>query len=86
MPNKNYEKGIKKERRIVNELKAEGWDIVQRSAGSRSPIDIWAINKDLKLIKLIQVKPNNFSGKEYLELLTIYKWINDVFKVEFEVA
>ena len=85
MPNKNYLNGIRKERKIVNDLKKEGWDIVQRSAGSRSPIDVWAINKDLKLIRLIQAKPDNFKGKDILELLTIYNWLNDNFKVEFKV-
>ncbi len=86
MPNTNYISGIKKERKIVNDLKAEGWDIVQRSAGSHSPVDVWAVNKDLKLIRLIQAKPDNFSGKKHLELLATYKWINDTeFKVEFKV-
>ncbi len=81
----NYTTGVRKERKIVNQLKKEGWDIVQRSAGSRSPIDVWAVNKDLKLIRLIQAKPDNFSGKEHLELLTIYNWLNGEFKVEFKV-
>lgn len=81
----NYQIGLRKEYKIVKELKKAGWDIVQRSAGSRSPIDIWAVNKDLKLIKLIQVKPDNFKGRDYLELVTIYKWLNDNFKVEFSV-
>ena len=48
MANKAYQKGRRKEYKVCNELKEEGYDIAQRSAGSHSPIDVWAINKDKK--------------------------------------
>ena len=47
MPNPNKIKGVRKERKIVHRLRDEGWDIAQRSADSRSPIDIFAINNCL---------------------------------------
>ena len=49
-------KGTRKEEMIVSELKKEGYDIAQRSAGSNSPIDIFAISIKNKTIKLIQSK------------------------------
>ena len=82
MPNKNYIKGVKKERKIVNELKSLGWDIVQRSAGSHSPIDVFAINKSLKVIKLIQSKPEGYNSTKIEQEM---RWLNNAFRVEFEV-
>lgn len=78
----NYQKGVRKEYRIVNKLKSEGWDIVQRSAGSHSPIDIWAVNKLTRVIKLIQVKPDDYNAKKEIFKM---RWLNNVFRVEFEV-
>lgn len=83
--NKNYVKGRKKEYKICNELKKEGFDIAQRTAGSHSPIDIIAIRKKRKEIKLIQAKPNNFSEKEYKKLMKKYGWMTGYFKTEFMV-
>ena len=51
MPNKNYLKGKAKEWRTCQKLKEEGFTIVQRSAGSHSPIDVFAINKLTKVIR-----------------------------------
>ena len=85
MPNKNYEKGRRKEYKICNELKEAGFEIVQRTAGSHSPVDIIAINRDLGEIKLIQAKPDNFSDIGELRLLEEHKWLNGWFEVFFEV-
>ena len=41
---------------MTDQLKQQGYDIVQRTAGSNSEIDIIAINWRQKEIKLIQVK------------------------------
>ena len=82
MPNKNYIKGVAKERKIVNDYKALGWDIVQRTAGSHSPIDVIAINQLLKTIKFIQAKPDKYNSKI---LEDKYRWLNGIFRVEFEV-
>ena len=86
MGNKNYIKGRAKEYRIVNSLKASGYDIAQRSAGSHSPIDVWAISKVLKTIVLIQVKPKSMSKKAKKKLEKEYEWLNDKFEVQFAVV
>ncbi len=79
MPNKKYVKGRRKEYRVCKRLRVEGFDIVQRTAGSHSPIDIIAISKYLKKIFLIQCKPEGYKLKKYDE----YNWLNDEFDVEF---
>ncbi len=85
MPNKNYIKGRKKEYTIVNNLKADGWEIVQRSAGSHSPIDVFAINKLTRVIKLIQAKPDSMPKSQREKLEKDLNWLNNMFRVEFEV-
>lgn len=82
MVNPSYNKGRKKEYKICKELKEEGYEIVQRSAGSHSPIDIWAIHRGLKRIKLIQAKPEDYNVKV---LEDKYRWLNNAFRVTFEV-
>jgi len=61
MPSKAYEKGRRAEYRVRYVLQGQGY-IVIRSAGSKSPIDLVAINPSTKRILLIQVK----SGKSRL--------------------
>jgi len=85
MGNKNYVKGRNKEYKICNDLRKMGFNIVQRSAGSHSPIDVFSINKELRVIKLIQAKPDNFSEKQKKEIEQDLNWLNNVFRVEFEV-
>ena len=65
----NYKRGRRKEYKICKELKKEGFDIVQRTAGSHSPIDIIAINSERMMIWLVQVKPDNLSEKEQWKIL-----------------
>ena len=86
MPNKNYRKGRRKEYSVRDKLKREGYDIVQRSKGSHSPIDIFAINKETKEIKFIQVKQGHLSPNEYSEILEKNKWLNGKFEIEFEIC
>ena len=83
MPNKNYIKGRRKEYKVRNQLLKDGFDIAQRSAGSHSAIDIFAISRSKKLIKLIQCKPENFQDAK---ILKEWGWLNGKFKVEFEVV
>jgi len=82
MPNKNYEKGRRKEYKVCEKLKQEGCEIAQRTAGSHSPFDVIGIDLNDKVIKLIQAKPDNYKSEEIEE-----KWknLNGGFKVEFEV-
>ena len=83
MPNKNYIKGRRKEYAIMKSLKDEGYIIAHRTAGSHSPIDVFAIHKEKKIIKLIQSKPDNY--KLTKSLLKQWGWLSDEFMVEFEV-
>ena len=52
----HYQKGRKKEYRICNSLREAGYDIVQRSAGSKSSVDIWAVRRKDHQILLVQSK------------------------------
>jgi len=85
MPNKNYEKGRNKEYRICYKLKEQGYDIVQRTAGSHSPIDIIAINKELKQIQFIQAKPNSMSNNKRNQLEQEQEALNGLFSCVFNV-
>ena len=80
-----YKKGRKKEYKICKELREEGFVIVQRTAGSHSPVDIIAIDKDKKLIKLIQAKPNSWREKQIKRLEIENRDLNGEFVVVFEV-
>lgn len=82
MPNKNYVRGRRKEYRICDSLKKEGYDIVQRTAGSHSEIDIIAIDRKTQTIKFIQSKPKNFNANAILERMY---WLNGAFNVKFEL-
>jgi Holliday junction resolvase len=83
MPNSNYIKGRKKEYAIIKELRTVGFDIVQRTAGSHSPIDIIAIDKINKKILFTQSKPDNFSKSESDKIKKELNYLNGLFKCEF---
>ena len=85
MPNKNYIKGRRKEYAIVKRLKEEGYDLAQRTAGSHSEVDIIAIRRRDKRIKLIQAKPNSYSDNATQKIIQKNAWMNDEFMVEFVV-
>ena len=86
MPNKNYRSGRRKEFSVIEKLKKDGFDIAQRSSGSHSPIDVFAINKEDKIIKFIQVKKGYLSSEEYSKIWEDLKWLTDGdFKIEFEI-
>lgn len=55
MPNNAYLRSVKRERELVNEFRAKGW-MACRSAGSKSPYDVWAVNPKTGDVVLIQVK------------------------------
>ncbi len=84
----NYQKGRRKEYKVVHELRKKGYDIVQRSAGSRSPIDVWAVRKSDRSIKLVQVKPDKMSPEAKQKIREEWDWLNGelgTFKVEFVI-
>ena len=83
MPNRKYVKGRKKEYKIVKELKEKGFDIAQRSAGSHSPIDIFAIHKKERKIVFVQSKPDNFPKSEGRKILKELEYLNGNFEVRF---
>lgn len=43
MPNHNYIRGRRREYEVIAKLKEEGYDLVVRTAGSRSPVDVIGI-------------------------------------------
>lgn len=79
MPNKNYQKGRRKEYKIKKELEESGY-IVLRTAGSHGFADLIAIKPGRTChkgeIKFIQCKPDNFSAKEANDLIKEYSWID----------
>lgn len=81
MPNKSYVKGRKKEYAICKRLREEGYDIVQRTAGSHSPVDVIAINKEERYILLIQSKPKGYKSRKYDK----FKWLSGKFFVRFKI-
>jgi Holliday junction resolvase len=81
----NYERGRDKEYSIIKRLKKEGYEIAQRSRGSHSPVDIWAINKEERKILLIQAKPTNICKPEAKRIEGSLNWLNDEFMVEFRL-
>jgi len=60
-----------------------GWDIAQRSAGSHSPIDVFAINKKEGKILFIQSKPNNFPESQRKKITSEMNFLNKFWDVEF---
>ncbi len=65
MASQIYKKGRRKEYKIIENLRKEcKYDILQRTAGSHSPIDIIALDADRKQIRLIQAKPTNMPLRE----------------------
>jgi len=85
-----YKKGARKEYYLINKLKEQGFNIVQRTAGSHSPIDIIAIKIDEKVIKLVQSKRTIGKNMQFIDLKlknkleNEFKCLNGVYKVKFE--
>jgi len=58
MPNSNYVAGRRAEYLAVQELKKQGAVVAQRTAGSHSPIDVFALMHD-GTVKLVQIKKDD---------------------------
>jgi Holliday junction resolvase len=84
MPNRNYIKGVRKERKIVNDARASGL-IAFRSAGSHSCIDVVIIDIKNKEIKLIQSKPDTMPKTTKIKIENKHTNLNNKFNVEFKV-
>ena len=85
MPNKNYNNGVYKERKIVNKARKEG-KLSFRSAGSKGKIDCCVIDIKNKTIVFSQCKPKDFSKKAKERLEKELDGLNDEFIVRFEVV
>jgi len=55
MPNLKYQRSAARERAAVNEARKRGC-ISARSAGSKSPIDVWVFDEAGALVQMIQIK------------------------------
>jgi Holliday junction resolvase len=89
--NSIYKQGRAKEYMLCKKLREEGFDIVFRSAGSHSPIDIVAININDRVIKLIQSKRvlsqtmNTVNEQLKAKLEKEFSNLNAIFNVYFNV-
>jgi Holliday junction resolvase len=86
-----YSKGRRKEYYIIELLKKEGYDIVQRTAGSHSIMDIVGIDTVNKRIKIIQSKRTinqdmNYINPEMKEKIEKkLNYLKGFYTVDFEV-
>lgn len=80
-----YKRGRDKEYRTVGKLREQGYEIAQRSAGSHSPIDIWAVNRTRRLITLVQCKGVLASENKLEKLRKELDWLNGKWEVEVKV-
>ena len=86
MPNKQYVKGRKKEYKIVHDLKLLGYTIAQRTAGSHSPIDVFAINPLTHTIMFVQSKPTDYPLKAIKKLKQDLSYLTGLWTVKFSVV
>lgn len=84
MPNRNYLNGVAKERKIVNEARAQGM-VAFRSAGSHSPIDAVIIDPIQHIIRLVQCKPKSMSDKSKEKLLDTLNFMDGFYNVKTSV-
>jgi len=68
----------------MNQEKMKG-RISFRSAGSHSPIDVVSIDKERKLIRLIQCKSDSMSDNAKTKLLEEHPELCGKFEITFEV-
>lgn len=80
--NKNYQKGRRFEQKLVREEREKG-NIAGRTAGSKSPIDLFSIDVKNKKIRFVQAKKgkSRLSKKEIKE----FENLSDEYLVSFEV-
>ena len=84
MPNRNYQKGRRKEYAIKHRLEKDGY-ICLRTAGSHGFADLIAIHPDTRLILFIQSKPKKFSKRLTEEIVKKFAFLKGDFKVAFSV-
>jgi hypothetical protein len=79
-----YKRGRKKEYKIMAQEKRKG-NIVIRSAGSHSPIDLVSIDTENNKITFIQSKSNLMSAKEKDNIEMGNFMFNGIYECTFEV-
>ncbi len=83
---KIYRKGRRYEYKICKQERSKGCDIVFRSAGSHSPVDVVSIDTASKIIRLIQCKAGGSYSIEKRDKLGLrYATLNGPFQVKFIV-
>lgn len=82
MPNKYYQRSVRKERELVREARNKG-HIALRSAASKSPIDVVDIDYANRKIWLVQVKTGNLSEREFTKLSKEFSHLNGKYEVEY---
>lgn len=80
MPNRQYERGRSREYRVMELLREEGW-VVARTAGSHSPVDVFAARLGATL--LVQVK-NGKARVKAEEAKELVKWA-EAFNADAEI-
>jgi len=80
MVNRAYNRGRAKEYKVMEMLRVEGW-VVGRSAGSHSPVDVFAAKEGRVL--LVQIKSGQARVKRD-ELMELVKWA-EAFDADAEV-
>lgn len=86
MPNSNYVKGRRYEYKTMQKLRDMGCDIVIRSAGSHSPIDVIGIDSKTRHIFFLQCKPKSMSNNKKELIKMPLEWLNGSFTSSFEVV
>lgn len=86
MVKNRFDKGKKYEQKIVRQLKSEGY-IAARSAASKSPIDVWAVHPQARIIRLIQAKKgrNVVTGKQKKEIKDLCESLTGPYNVIAEL-
>jgi len=80
MANHLYNRGRAKEYRVMEMLRKEGW-VVGRSAGSHSPVDVFAAKEGSVLLVQVKSAKARVSKDELVELV---KWA-EAFNADAEV-
>lgn len=75
-----YKRGRDYEYKVMAKLRAIGYDIVIRAAGSHTPIDIIAINSTNKIMKLVQCK-KGMNEKQKEKILKEISFLNGNYNV-----
>lgn len=80
MPNNKYLRSRRREQELVRFYKGLKY-ISARSAGSKSPVDVWAFKPSKKVVFLDQIKTKKGGKNEHIKLIrkttgvTVYEYL-----------